>query len=122
MVVKTVLIVDDNPSIRYALRAFLRGSTQMRICGEAADGTQAINTALELHPDLVLLDFAMPGMNGVEAASVLKHRLPETRIVIFTLYADQIGDSLANALGIDLVVSKSEGGAALARALQPLLR
>src|SRR6185437_1599442 len=63
-----------------------------------------------------------PGMNGVEAASVLKRRLPDTRIVIFTLYADQIGDSLANALGIDLVVSKSEGGAALARALQPLLR
>ena len=118
---KTVLIVDDNPNIRGALRAFLRGSTEVKVCGEAADGREAIDTAVAKHPDLILMDLLMPQMNGVEAAAVLKKLLPEVRIVIFTLYADFVGKTLAAATGIDLVVSKTGGAAVLTEALRPLL-
>ena len=75
---KSILIVDDSETVRQVVRTFLE-SKGFQVCGEAADGSQAIERAMELTPDLILLDVAMPGMNGVEAASVLKGRLPKTQ-------------------------------------------
>jgi CheY-like chemotaxis protein len=61
---------------------------------EAVDGVDAIEKAKEEKPDLILLDLAMPRLNGVEAASVLKNTLPETPIILFTMYTDLHADSL----------------------------
>jgi DNA-binding NarL/FixJ family response regulator len=118
---KSVLIVDDNFNIRGALRAFLERSLGMEVCDSARDGSEAIKKAKEQKPDLVLMDLSMPLMNGLEAATAIRKALPDTRIVVFTLYSDTLGKLLAKAAGVDLVVSKSDGTAGLLHALSSLL-
>jgi DNA-binding NarL/FixJ family response regulator len=108
-VVPGILIVDDNPSIRYLLRVCVESKTGFAVCGEAGHGMEAIERARELNPDLIILDLFMPIMNGAEAAVVLKRSMPEVKIILFTMHADNIGKALAAAVGIDLTLSKSDG-------------
>ena len=91
------------------------------VCGEATNGFEAIEQARKLQPDLILLDLAMPEMNGAEAASVLKKMMPETRIILFTMYSENIGRSLTSAVGVDLVLSKPDGIKVLVEAVDGLL-
>ena len=101
-----ILIVDDSPDVRHVVRTFLERDSAFAVCGEAPDGLEAIKKAQELKPDLVLLDLSMPGMNGIETAMVLRRLLPKLHIVLFSNYTDQLGTTLASAVGIDLVLSK----------------
>ncbi len=102
-----VLIVDDSPDVCNIVRTFLQRDVTFKICGEAGSGLEAIKKAEQLRPDLILLDLKMPGMNGIEAASVLKRVLPKTQIVLFSAYTDSLGGTtLATAAGVDLVVQK----------------
>ena len=117
---KSILIVDDSETVRQVVRTFLEGKG-FQVCGEAADGSQAIERAMELTPDLILLDVAMPGMNGVEAASVLKGRLPKTSIVLFTMFSESVGQSLMEALGVNAVVGKPDGMSKLLECVNNLL-
>ena len=117
---KTVLIVDDNQLVREVLQVFFRTQADWKVGGEAADGVEAIQKAMELKPDLILLDFSMPNMNGIEAASVLKKMLPDVHIIVFTMFADALGSRLSSAVGVDLVVPKAEGLTVLANAVQSL--
>lgn len=112
------LIVDDNQEVRSVLRAFLENQDVV-VCGEAANGLAAIASAERLNPDLILLDLAMPVMNGVEAASVLRSKLPRVCIVLFTMYTDAVSRALATTVGVDLVVAKSDGLTALTMSLEP---
>lgn len=105
---KKILIVDDNDSIRRVLRQQLDGKEGLSVCGEAVDGVDAIGKAKSLKPDLILLDLLMPRLNGAEAASVLKQRMPETPIILLTLHGESF-QNLAAAVGVDLVVAKSDG-------------
>lgn len=116
---RRVLVADDNATIRAALRYFIENYTNMQVC-EAGDGAQAVEQAETQEPDVVIMDLVMPNMNGVEAASVIKSLLPRTRIVVFTLHSDVIGEALAKAIGVDVVVAKSEGAAGLIKVLQPI--
>jgi two-component system response regulator NreC len=119
---KRILIADDDPSLLNILRTSLNDHG-FDVCGEAADGIDAIRMAAELLPDLVILDLSMPpGMNGIEVASALKRLLPEVPIVLFTLYADHIGTSLASILGIKAVASKSDGIDKLIEGVRSLLK
>jgi DNA-binding NarL/FixJ family response regulator len=118
---KAVLIADDNNGVRSALRSFLERNTELSVCGEAVDGTDAIEKAKELHPGLVLMDLSMPNTNGIEAAWTIKGVMPDVKIVVFTLYTDLLTKSLAMRAGVDLVVPKSEGALGLLKALRPLL-
>ena len=70
---QTILIADDSPFERSVIRSAVEGMTKFRVCGEAGDGVDAVKKARELKPNLVIMDLAMPQMNGVEAATVLKH-------------------------------------------------
>ena len=117
---KTVLIVDDNFTVRAALRAFVERTMGMQVCGSAANGAEAIEKAGECKPDLVLMDLSMPLMNGLDAASAIKRAAPGARIVVFTLYSDPLGKLLATATGVDLVISKSDGPAGLLHGLGSL--
>ena len=117
---KAVLTVDDNFLVRSALRVFVEGSTRLRVCGEAADGMEAVLKAKDLRPGLLLMDLSMPNMNGVEAAWLIRQAMPEALIVVFTLYSDTLGQ-IATKAGVDLVVPKTEGAAGLMKALHPLL-
>jgi CheY-like chemotaxis protein len=103
-----ILIVDDNASIRHVMRTLLESSTALEICGEAVDGVDAIEKAKQLNPDLILLDLSMPRMNGAEVASVLKRSMPDVPIILFTAFDEDVGKSLAAALGVDLVLPKIE--------------
>ncbi len=116
-----ILIVDDNESMRHLLRTFVESKTKFPVCGSATNGMEAIEKAQQLHPDLVLLDLSMPILNGAEAAVVLKGIMPETKIILFTMHGDNIGESLAVALGIDLVLAKADGLLHLEEHLNALL-
>lgn len=118
---KQILIADDSNTVRRILTRFLQDRRGVRVCGEATNGLEAVEQARKLRPDLVLLDLAMPEMNGAEAASVLKKMMPNVYIIVFTMFADNIGSSLASAVGVDLVLSKPDGMKALADAVDNLV-
>ena len=112
---KNVLIVDDSSVVRRAIRFLLQETHKLAICSEAEDGAQGIATAEALKPDLIILDLAMPKLNGAEAAPVLKRILPGVPIILFTMYEK------ASVIGVDMVLSKSDGFSDLARCVQDLL-
>ena len=116
-----ILIVDDNPSIRYLLRAFVESKTPFNVCGEAQHGLDAIERAKQLQPDLILLDLSMPVLNGAEAASILKKMMPRAKIILFSLRAETVSAPLASALGVDLALSKTDGLMKLAEHINGLL-
>jgi DNA-binding NarL/FixJ family response regulator len=121
LVSKQILIADDSGTVRRVLKMFLQDRKGIKVCGEAANGFEAVEKAKTLRPDLVLLDLAMPEMNGAEAASVLKKMMPDMPIIVFTMFSDNIGRSLASAIGVDMVLSKPDGMRALAEAIESLL-
>jgi DNA-binding NarL/FixJ family response regulator len=118
---KSVLIADDNPSVRKAMCDFFERLTDWKIGAEAGDGSEAIQKAMELKPDLIILDCSMPNMNGVEAASVLKKMLPEVHIIVFTMFDEALGSRLSSAVGVDLVIPKTEGLTVLLKSVQLLM-
>lgn len=116
-----ILIVDDNPSIRYLLRVFVETQTPYKVCGEAGHGGEAIQRAKELQPDLVLLDLSMPVLSGAEAASVIKNVMPNTKIILFSMHMDNVPKTLATKIGVDLTLSKMDGITKLGEHLKALL-
>ena len=100
---------------------FLQTRRNIEVCGEAANGTEAIEKAKLLHPDLVLLDLAMPEMNGAEVASILKKSMPNVHIIIFSMYSENIGRSLTSTIGVDMVLSKPDGIISLMKAVDAVL-
>jgi DNA-binding NarL/FixJ family response regulator len=84
-------------------------SDQFTVCGEAVDGREAIEKAPKLNPDLILLDFAMPRMNGGETAVVLKRLMPHVPIILFTMHEDSVNKTLAAAMRVDRVIAKADG-------------
>jgi DNA-binding NarL/FixJ family response regulator len=106
---KCILIADDSETIRLVIRAFLESRAGFEVCGEAVDGVDAIEKAKELKPDLIILDLAMPRMNGAAAASVLKRTMPDVPIILFTMYDELMSKALSSAVHVDLVLSKPNG-------------
>jgi DNA-binding NarL/FixJ family response regulator len=119
---KHVLIADDSLTVRQVLKRYLTNRGDVVVCGEAVNGREAIQRAMALKPDLVLLDLAMPELNGAEVASVLKGAMPETRIILFTMYRENVGKYLSSAVGIDAVLSKPDGVTKLAAAIDSALQ
>lgn len=103
---KNVLIVDDHAHIRRATRAIFENEPEFKVCGEAVNGREAIDKARELRPDLIVLDFSMPVMNGLEAARLLKKILPEVTVIMLTAHGNAFSDLVARAAGVSAVVSK----------------
>jgi NarL family two-component system response regulator LiaR len=118
---KHVLIADDSVTVRQVVKRYLSNRGDVVVCGEAVNGREAVQRAMALKPDLVLLDLAMPELNGAEVASVLKGAMPETRIILFTMYRENVGKYLSSALGIDAVLSKPDGVTKLAAAIDSAL-
>jgi len=81
---KRVLIADDDADLRRAIRRFLQSRTTCEVCGEAVNGAEAITKAGTLNPDLIVLDYSMPVMNGIEAGTVIKAMLPDVPVILFT--------------------------------------
>jgi DNA-binding NarL/FixJ family response regulator len=81
-----ILIVDDNERIRRGVLDILASKKNWKVCGEARDGMEAIRKARELLPDLILLDISMPGLNGLEAARLLRQEIANTKILLMSQY------------------------------------
>jgi len=121
IVSKRILIADDSEIVRSVVRRFLRHKIGLEVCGEAVDGLDAIGKAKDLKPDLILVDFRMPNLNGVEVASIIKKELPHVRIILFTLFENQVPKTMATAAHIDVVVSKPDGINKLLESIQDVL-
>jgi two-component system, OmpR family, alkaline phosphatase synthesis response regulator PhoP len=117
---KRILIAEDEASVRNAIRTFIERRTQFEVC-EAIDGNDAIHKAEVFKPDLVVLDLSMPNANGLEVASRLNVRMPNTPVIIFTMYEDLLRKPLAKILGIAAVVPKSDGVGKLLGRIEALL-
>lgn len=103
-----ILIVDDSAPIRQVVRIFLEVHPDFAVCGEAADGVEGIEKAMALKPDLIILDLAMPRMDGLEAATILKRTMPQVPIILFTFFMDEGLSQRARSLGITSVLSKTD--------------
>src|SRR6266550_4257887 len=101
-----ILIADDHLAVREGLRSLIDPDPELEVVGEAADGQEAARKALELKPDLILLDNSMPGMTGLEVARMLRTNLPATKVVFLTL--DPGIRDLALATGAAGHVSKDQ--------------
>jgi DNA-binding NarL/FixJ family response regulator len=107
--------------VRDAICHFIDRATPFKACCEAGDGVAAIEKAKERPPALVILDLSMPRMDGVEAASILRGMVPGTKIVGFTTFDEEFRRSLLAATPFDVILSKHEGLAKLAEAINALL-
>lgn len=103
-----ILIVDDNAFIRHSLRACLEKEPEWEVCGEAENGRIAVEKVKELSPDVVILDWQMPVMNGIEAARQIRLHAPKTAIVMLTLHGDTLPVREAQTVGIRYVLSKMD--------------
>src|SRR5438270_5778818 len=90
-----LLIVDDRPRTRRAVRALLAAHAGFDVVGEASDGEQALERVAELRPELVLLDVRMPRLDGIAATAEIKTRWPGIRVVVHSLATERQQDALA---------------------------
>ena len=105
-----ILIVDDSPFLRSSIRSSIEENTDWRVCGEAENGQVAIEKTRELHPDLIILDLAMPIMNGLDAARHIAGFAPGVAILLFTMQDSPELSKYAELIGIKQVFSKSSRG------------
>ena len=118
---KRVLVVDDNALVRSLVRQIFESEPDFEVSGEAENGRDAIEKAENLKPDLIILDLAMPVMNGLDAAPLLRKVVPDARLILFTVSEGREVERLARAAGIHAVVSKNRGPAKLILHAQALL-
>jgi DNA-binding NarL/FixJ family response regulator len=118
---RTILIADDSEMVRAKIRQALERETDFEICGEATDGVEAVAKAKELTPDLILLDVKMPRLTGLEVAGILRRTQPRIRIMMVTMYAEELNKKLTSIFGVDAVFSKSEGVTKLIERVENLL-
>lgn len=104
-----ILIVDDNELMRNALKSLLSTGDRWELCGEAANGAEAIDKVAELEPDLVVLDLVMPGMDGLQAARAISTMALRPTILLHTWHATPAIEEEARKNGVHGVVSKSVG-------------
>ena len=101
-----LLLVDDRPAIRKGLRIWLALEPNMEVVGEASDGAEAISLARALRPDVVLMDVEMPGMDGISATAALRQVVPQSAVVILTLYDDAATRTRAREAGAAAFIAK----------------
>jgi len=83
-----ILIADDHPLFRHGIHEFLNLTPEIQVVGEATTGEEAITQAEALHPDVILMDVNMPGVNGIEATRRILHVSPHIRILVVTMFED----------------------------------
>lgn len=116
-----ILLVDDNPAVRRYLRAILEQQAAWRVCGEAKTGAEALHKVLESPPDLVLLDYQMPDLNGVDVARQIGELFPKIPILMVTLHlSNQLADA-ARRVGVRGACAKQDIGS-IVEAVEVLLR
>ena len=108
---KRILVADDNPMIRKMLCRLFEIEEDYDICAEAENGREAIELALHHRPDLIILDLAMPVLNGLETARELKKIMPDVPIILFTQHAHASKGLSGFQMIVDRIVPKADARA-----------
>ena len=116
-----ILLVDDNPSVRRYLRAILEQQSTWRVCGEARTGAEALQKVIDTEPDLVLLDYQMPDLNGVDIAKQMAGVCPQVSILMVTLHLSRQLVEAARLAGVRGACAKQDIGSVV-EAVEVLLR
>jgi DNA-binding NarL/FixJ family response regulator len=118
-----IFIADDSDSVCSAIKTVLVSDTnEWRICGEAADGDQAILRATETVPDIILLDLSLPQTSGAAVATTLRDAIPTATVVLMSAQEPTILRHLADSLRVEYCVSKSKLGTELITILNSIAR
>lgn len=88
MIQTSILLADDHQVVIDGLRSLLANEQDMSVIGQASDGMQVLPTVLALHPDVLVLDLMMPGMNGLEVSRQLREKAPETKVIILSMHSN----------------------------------
>jgi len=116
-----ILIADDHDTVRRRISQLMEYHDGWEVCAEVENGKQAVLKATELKPDVVVLDLAMPVMNGIDAADQIGKLLPLVPIVLYTMYALPVIELKAKQVGVRQVVPKPDA-AGLLRVVESLLK
>jgi two-component system response regulator NreC len=118
----SLLLVADEPLIRHGLRMWLEQVPDLRVVGEASNGTEAIQLAHVLHPEVILMDLSMHPLDGMSVAAALRQVLPPSTVVLLSLHDDAATRTQATAAGVAVVVGKHDGVKALLAAIRQASR
>ena len=113
-----VLIADDHTIVRAGLTALLGTEKDIEVVGEAKNGAEAVSNAVELHPDVVIMDLMMPKMDGVEATKELLRKAPSVKTILLTTYGTSDGIAHALKAGARGAVLKNADNSELAKAIR----
>ncbi len=113
-----ILIADDHGIVRKGLRLQLEQQEQFQVVGEATDGREAVRLAEELAPDIVIIDIAMPNLNGIEATAQITKRNPQVRAIILSMHSDESYLTRALSAGAKGYLLKETADLDLCRAVQ----
>jgi DNA-binding NarL/FixJ family response regulator len=116
-----ILIADDHEVMRSVLRHLLDSHEGWQVCSEAKNGGEAVAKAADLRPDVIVLDLAMPIMDGVQAAREILKSRPEAVVVMFTLHSSEQLERTAAQVGVKRVISKAHNGSRLLSAIEEVL-
>ena len=115
-----ILVVDDNPAVRHYLRALLEQQSTWQVCAEARTGREALQRVEKSPPDLILLDFQMPDLNGIEVARKISRQFPGIPILMVTIHLSRQLAEEARKVGIRGACAKSDVGS-IVQAVDALL-
>lgn len=113
-----IVLADDHPLFRSGVRNLIHSTGVLEVVGEASNGEEAVRLALELKPDVIVMDIRMPGMNGMEATKAIRERLPEMKILIVTMLKNDLSVFTAMQLGARGYVLKDAGEMELLQSIQ----
>ena len=122
MTPRSVLIVDDSPTMRKVICELFQREGDFEVCGEAENGQEAIEKALDLKPVLIVTDLSMPVMNGLVATRIFRKLMPRVPIILYSAYIDPLVEQEALAAGASAVIPKSDAVALLIARSRTLLR
>jgi two-component system, NarL family, invasion response regulator UvrY len=115
-----ILVVDDNPAVRHYLRAILEQQTTWQVCDEARTGGEALQRVKKAPPDLILLDFQMPDLNGLDVAQQISELFPRIPILMVTIHLSSQLAEAAKRVGVRGACAKSDVGS-IVQAVDALL-
>jgi len=117
-----VLIVDDHPAVRKGIQMFLSTDPCVQVVGEAENGQDALCQAMNQDPDVIVIDLLMPGGAGVEAIAKIKRCIPDVKIIVLTMFSDELCVTASVRAGADGFLLKNADGGQLLQAIEAVQR